>query len=35
MLAAAVAVLSPLRDILSRDPLAAVSRGSGRPRAAR
>ena len=32
MLAAIVAVLSPLRDILSRDPLAAISstRGIGR-----
>ncbi len=35
MLAAVVAVLSPLRDILSRDPLAAIatSEGSGAPRA--
>jgi putative ABC transport system permease protein len=29
MLAALIAVLSPLRDILSRDPLAALSTGSG------
>lgn len=29
MLAAVVAVLSPLRDILARDPLAAVTRGEG------
>jgi putative ABC transport system permease protein len=35
MLAAVVAVLSPLRDILSRDPLAAITpkEGSGAPRA--
>jgi putative ABC transport system permease protein len=35
MLAAVVAVLSPLRDILSRDPLAAIAAGetSGRARA--
>jgi putative ABC transport system permease protein len=37
MLAAAVAVLSPLRDILSRDPLAAIAprEGSGAARAGR
>ena len=34
MLAAIVAVLSPLRDILSRDPLAAITpRSDGRARA--
>jgi putative ABC transport system permease protein len=37
MLAAVVAVLSPLRDILSRDSLAAITprQGSGAPRAGR
>jgi putative ABC transport system permease protein len=33
MLAAIVAVLSPLRDILSRDPLAAITPRDGRARA--